>query len=442
MSFKYETIKYKIKKGDQGFGIALGGGGSKRNEVTGETGIFISDVLPGPAFGNLVVGDIILKINGIDMTKAEKPQATTILKGSSVADLLIKRRMSTALGGPAMMNQYGMMANQMGPNHTMQPSGYDMTHGNMSHANINPQMTQQMTQQMMSQQQNPQFVQAQMNMPQHSVYSNSQPQMEPNFGYQEDPNMQMASIMRQNPPKEKYISDSEEEYRSKSKSRKSYDHRSSSEERKKKKKKKKRYSSSSRSSSRGSSLDRELGQIKIRDDYVTIPVKAHEPKKMTIRKKAGESFGMKLGTRVFVQGLTKDGLADKEGLNTEDLILSINGTETDSMTIPEVLAQLVNVDLVELEVQQVAGGTVTLPADVLNGGMSGAGSKTDSKSSKSENSKSKKSHKKEKRRSSSEDYYKHRSDHDRRYHSKTKYDSRYEDSKYNDPYVSQKSTHV
>ena len=43
--------------------------------------IFISDVLPGPAFGNLVVGDIILKINGIDMTKAEKPQATTILKG-------------------------------------------------------------------------------------------------------------------------------------------------------------------------------------------------------------------------------------------------------------------------------------------------------------------------------------------------------------------------
>ena len=38
MSFKYETIKYKIQKGDQGFGIALGGGGSKRNEVTGEAG--------------------------------------------------------------------------------------------------------------------------------------------------------------------------------------------------------------------------------------------------------------------------------------------------------------------------------------------------------------------------------------------------------------------
>ena len=42
---------------------------------------------------------------------------------------------------------------------------------------------------------------------------------------------------------------------------------------------------------------------------------AHEPKKITIKKKAGESFGMKLGTRVFVQGLTKDGLADKEGVS-------------------------------------------------------------------------------------------------------------------------------
>ena len=42
--------------------------------------IVISDVLHGPAFGHLVVGDIILSINGIDMTKAEKPQATNILK--------------------------------------------------------------------------------------------------------------------------------------------------------------------------------------------------------------------------------------------------------------------------------------------------------------------------------------------------------------------------
>ena len=48
---------------------------------------------------------------------------------------------------------------------------------------------------------------------------------------------------------------------------------------------------------------------------IEIEFQAHEPKKITIKKKAGESFGMKLGTRVFVQGLTKDGLADKEGVS-------------------------------------------------------------------------------------------------------------------------------
>ena len=51
-------------------------------------------------------------------------------------------------------------------------------------------------------------------------------------------------------------------------------------------------------------------------------VKAHEPKKITIKKKAGESFGMKLGTRVFVQGLTKDGLADKEGVSTPRVLIT------------------------------------------------------------------------------------------------------------------------
>ena len=50
---------------------------------------------------------------------------------------------------------------------------------------------------------------------------------------------------------------------------------------------------------------------------IEIEFQAHEPKKITIKKKAGESFGMKLGTRVFVQGLTKDGLADKEGVSTK-----------------------------------------------------------------------------------------------------------------------------
>ena len=40
-----------------------------------------------------------------------------------------------------------------------------------------------------------------------------------------------------------------------------------------------------------------------------------------LRKKSGESFGMKLGTRVFVQGLTRDGVADTEGVSHCDLFI-------------------------------------------------------------------------------------------------------------------------
>jgi hypothetical protein len=95
--FGTEIVKYKIKKGAGGFGIALAGGAKITNPVTRETGIVVSDVLHGPAFGLLVVGDIIQYINGIDMTKAEKPQATTILKGITEATIVVKRRVAARL---------------------------------------------------------------------------------------------------------------------------------------------------------------------------------------------------------------------------------------------------------------------------------------------------------------------------------------------------------
>jgi len=91
---------------------------------------------------------------------------------------------------------------------------------------------------------------------------------------------------------------------------------------------------------------------------------------------------------------------------------------------------LINVDQVELEVQQVTGGTVTLPADVLNGLGNAKAEK-------------RKKQKKKTRRSTSEDYHRRRSD-DRyspRYDDRRYRDDRHE-SRYNDPYVSQRSTHV
>ena len=37
-AFSSETLKYKIKKGNQGFGIALSGGAKTPNPITRETG--------------------------------------------------------------------------------------------------------------------------------------------------------------------------------------------------------------------------------------------------------------------------------------------------------------------------------------------------------------------------------------------------------------------
>jgi hypothetical protein len=86
-----------------------------------------------------------------------------------------------------------------------------------------------------------------------------------------------------------------------------------------KSKKKSKARKSSSSYSRGSSVERELAQIKIRDKYAVIPVKAHEPRTVTLKKSHGQSFGMKLGTRVFVQSINPGGVAE----NNDVILFSI-----------------------------------------------------------------------------------------------------------------------
>merc|ERR1712235_56218 len=120
--------------------------------------------------GNLVVGDIILKLNGIDMSKAEKPQATSLLKGSKDAEFVIRRR--TAGFAPS---GYG------GPG----PSSQMMT-GAQQQQIINQQNMMSM---------------------QNSMYDQSVQPVE------NDPNMQMANIMKNNII-ERHYTDSDEDYHS------------------------------------------------------------------------------------------------------------------------------------------------------------------------------------------------------------------------------------
>lgn len=358
-AFSSETLKFKIKKGPQGFGIALSGGAKTPNPITRETGIVISDVLHGPAFGQLIVGDIILSINGIDMTKAEKPQATNILKGISEALFAVRRRTPVRPGmeDPYQMNMY---PGQMAP---------------------------------MSQMAHP--APGSMRLPPPSVHSQMQPM--PVQYVPEDVDQRRAAMaeiitsdeaanqlnsrtfrersesVEFNDSRKSYGSSERDERRDygksgkkKSRSRRSPSYsQSSSDEHSRGESKRRNHKR--RSSSRGSSIEKELSQIKISDNYAIIPVKAHDPRQVTLRKTGKQnSFGMKLGTRVFVQDVTSGGLADSEEINENDLILSINGKPTDSLTIPEVLKLIGGIDTVILEVQQIDGGTVTLPSTVLD----------------------------------------------------------------------------
>jgi len=151
-----------------------------------------------------------------------------------------------------------------------------------------------------------------------------------------------------------------------------------------------------------------------------------------LKKSHGQSFGMKLGTRVFVQSINPGGVAENNEVNQNDLILSVNGASTDSLTIPEVLEKIKGSDTLVLEVQQIDGGTVTLPSTVLNQSSSERGSSSKHSSSK-KGSKSSKSHHRSSSRHKSRDYRRRSSSDD---------DYRYKYSYTHEPVVNQKSTHV
>jgi len=412
-----QTKVLKIEKGANGFGIALNGGAKTVNQFTGDTGIFVSDVLQGPAFGMLIAGDKVLEINGISMEKAEKPQATDLLKRSKTATFKVARRvptnMSTMMGPPM-----GQMPVQMQQYQTM-----------MQNSTMSAQQTQQAMQ--FQQQMNEQMMMNQAQQPQAPVQT---------MGDAINSTEGQKRLKNFEPSEESEESSSEEERKPKKNKKKqrkrssSYSSRSSSRGRTKtsKSKKKSKARKSSSSYSRGSSVERELAQIKIRDKYAVIPVKAHEPRTVTLKKSHGQSFGMKLGTRVFVQSINPGGVAENNDVNQNDLILSVNGASTDSLTIPEVLEKIKGSDTLVLEVQQIDGGTVTLPSTVLNQSSSERGSSSKHSSSKKGSKSSKSYH-----RSSS----RHKS-RDNRRRSSSEDDYRYKYSYTHEPVVNQKSTHV
>ncbi|XP_073536118.1 protein scribble homolog isoform X4 [Phyllobates terribilis] len=82
-------------RNDKGLGFSIAGGVGSTPYRVGDTGIFISRIAEGGAAhrdGTLRVGDLVLSINGVDMTEARHDQAVALLTSTSpTISLLVER---------------------------------------------------------------------------------------------------------------------------------------------------------------------------------------------------------------------------------------------------------------------------------------------------------------------------------------------------------------
>ena len=103
-----------------------------------------------------------------------------------------------------------------------------------------------------------------------------------------------------------------------------------------------------------------------------LPVKAQPPETVVLQKgKMGKgSYGLRLGTRIFIQDVQPGSLADQKGLKRGDVVLAINGSAVDNKTVNEAI-QLISTgkqNALALVVQKQDGGTVTIPASLSRPG--------------------------------------------------------------------------
>ncbi|XP_078484813.1 tight junction protein 1 isoform X2 [Ciona intestinalis] len=101
-------------------------------------------------------------------------------------------------------------------------------------------------------------------------------------------------------------------------------------------------------------------------DMMVFPVKNREPKTVVLKKtRWNNSYGLKLGTRIFIQDIQPGSLADKSSdISAGDTILMINGRNVDNKSVQEAI-QIIGLskDKVTMLVKKQDGGTVSIPAE-------------------------------------------------------------------------------
>uniref|UniRef100_A0AAY4DVQ6 Tight junction protein 2a (zona occludens 2) n=1 Tax=Denticeps clupeoides TaxID=299321 RepID=A0AAY4DVQ6_9TELE len=299
-----------------GFGIAVSGGRDNPNEDNGEISIMISDVLQGgPADGMLFEGDRVVQVNAITMDNVPHSFAVqTLRKCGKVAKIVMKR--------PRRVPINVLKRIPSADDHVFSASEYndDYDYDQDQRSMYSTRSSQ----------------------PDHdsSMDKGRRSYDDPERGYRRDDRIRHRSVDRDLSPDRGYHKDSsrgrmpdrerspDRRYRSDYTLDRDY---SPDQSYRSNRSPDRRYRSDYRSSSQDY-LRRSPSPNRPRvPDPLDKPVNV-----LLLKNRPNEEYGLRLGSQLFIKEMTSTGLASKNGnLQEGDIILKINGTVTENLSLPD-----------------------------------------------------------------------------------------------------------
>uniref|UniRef100_A0AAY4DW45 Tight junction protein 2a (zona occludens 2) n=1 Tax=Denticeps clupeoides TaxID=299321 RepID=A0AAY4DW45_9TELE len=275
-----------LQDSKMGFGIAVSGGRDNPNEDNGEISIMISDVLQGgPADGMLFEGDRVVQVNAITMDNVPHSFAVqTLRKCGKVAKIVMKR--------PRRVPINVLKRIPSADDHVFSASEYndDYDYDQDQRSMYSTRSSQ----------------------PDHdsSMDKGRRSYDDPERGYRRDDRIRHRSVDRDLSPDRGYHKDSSRG----------------------------RMPDRERSPDRKESLERGFARERVPSD-LSEDITAHPQPTCSsdmMHLSSSPEYGLRLGSQLFIKEMTSTGLASKNGnLQEGDIILKINGTVTENLSLPD-----------------------------------------------------------------------------------------------------------
>ncbi|XP_039261919.2 tight junction protein ZO-1-like isoform X2 [Styela clava] len=365
----FQEHTYEIaKQSDVGFGIAISGGRDNPAVTTGDPAIIISDVVKhGPAFNRLQINDTVTRVNDQICYGWAHQQAVRELKNSGKkVKITVKRK--------AIVRVESRDTPSPGPLHRSRSRNLDNIsygrHRSRSRDRSPRRRHRSHSRDLDSSSRNRRRSRGRGTSRSRSrgrSYSRSRSRSSRHSRNYRSPSSSSRSRSR-TPPRRR----SQSRGRSRSKSPPRSRHRSDSRERSRS------LTPSSRSASPIPMKHKSVGDLRSMsplspdppntvhgDDMMVFPVKPSENRAVVLKKtRWNNSYGLKLGTRIYIQDIQPGSLADKNPeLKAGDTIMMINGRNVDNKTVNEAI-QIIGLskDKLTMLVKKEEGGTVSIPA--------------------------------------------------------------------------------